>query len=843
MPWPKGDEYYTAVQHPETAFEDLELKFSKVERNPLGLPRPYAGGFTTTYRFQGANQSWAVRCFTRDVSELQARYIAIGKLIASRPSPYFVDAICLIRGICVAGTWYPIIKMKWVEGTPLNLFVSKNVSNPQKISALLLQFKTMVQEIGQLGFVHGDLQHGNIIVQNDKTFLIDYDSVSVPEISSLKSPIWGHINYQHPARVEGSNDPTNDRFPAIAIYLGLKATSISPQLWAKYDNSENILFRQKDFLEPDKSALLADLDALPDLKRYVDPFKKICSASPDKVPTLDQFLTPGFAYPVSKTAFVPAFRTQYPIIDGTDKASLLGYIGQRIEVVGQITDSRKSYTRYHQPYIFLNFGTYPANTFTLVLWSPSIKSFQQDGRDPEAYVGNWVSVTGVLGVYNNRPQMVVEQPSQIELLAGESEGRTRLQADHSTVASILSQSSATAVQASPVARTASVIAASRDISANAQQKHAIPLKPSTAANQPTNSGIVKATDTTSHSKKEQEILEKLYGSKVPAASSAPQPIARPQVIPAPSANTQPRAHTASTGQSVGAGQKSRNTSDNTIFYVLLFAILGLVVCLGMVFLAAIPRQQPAVAPFRTTGSGNTNPRPVILPTRAPATSVASDSGLSEQGPAWAGDFVQVPERWMEVCVDSASIFSGPGYEYPILGSVQRSEQWKIFGRVNDWLYIGYDEQKRDGFLFSRGLCEVSTQSPTDTAKATIIVTNKSLEPTSSTSQFETDLGSLQPIPRHGIPVCAPYAAVRSAPDLGASGVTSVAKDGLYFIDGKIGDWYSGTVDPNSIGPRTFVRADDLCFQPDPSSTCDDFLFQKWKNGKSENYTKPCTAQQ
>jgi hypothetical protein len=57
---PKGDEYQQAVQTPTISFADSELKRCEVETTVLGLPKPYSGGFTTTYQLRGA-KNWAVR--------------------------------------------------------------------------------------------------------------------------------------------------------------------------------------------------------------------------------------------------------------------------------------------------------------------------------------------------------------------------------------------------------------------------------------------------------------------------------------------------------------------------------------------------------------------------------------------------------------------------------------------------------------------------------------------------------------------------------------------------------------------------------------------------------------
>ena len=117
---PRGDEYNAAVQNPKIAFIDPDLRVATVEKNPLGLPKPYSGGFTTTYKLLNGQRAWAVRCFTREISDLQRRYQAIENFISKNNSKYFVEAKYLCEGIRVNGKIYPIIKMQWLEGEPLN---------------------------------------------------------------------------------------------------------------------------------------------------------------------------------------------------------------------------------------------------------------------------------------------------------------------------------------------------------------------------------------------------------------------------------------------------------------------------------------------------------------------------------------------------------------------------------------------------------------------------------------------------------------------------------------------------------------------------------------------------
>src|SRR4051794_9083286 len=139
MTLPREDEYNQAVQNPANAFSDFDLKTCKVEITSLGLPKPYSGGFTTTYKFFNANNSWAVRCFTRDVPDLKKRYQAINTFISSTHSGYFIDTQYLPAGMKVSSRLYPIIKMKWVEGELLNVYLSKNLNNLLNIKKLIVE--------------------------------------------------------------------------------------------------------------------------------------------------------------------------------------------------------------------------------------------------------------------------------------------------------------------------------------------------------------------------------------------------------------------------------------------------------------------------------------------------------------------------------------------------------------------------------------------------------------------------------------------------------------------------------------------------------------------------------
>lgn len=426
MTLPRGDEYNQAIQNPKIAFTDAELKSSLVETTPLGLPKPYSGGFTITYKLIHNQSGWAVRCFHRDIQDLQKRYQAVGNFLAKTKSQYFVQAQYLENGIKVNGKGFPIIKMQWLEGEPLNIYLSKNYTQRSKVEKLITDFIGLIAELENYGIAHGDIQHGNIIVKNDKLYLIDYDGMFFPELASLTTNEIGHINYQHPKRSASHYNQNIDRFSAIIIYIGLKAVSINPNLWKRHDNSENILFKSQDYADLQNSILIQEISLIPELKPLIERLIGLCYLDFEKVPSLKDFLAGTFIYDKNIVGKISISRSQYLVLDGSKSSSILEHFGEKVEIVGRIDAFRSAKTRLGKPYVFLNFGVWPNQTFTLVVWSEGLAALQQNNISPESLKNKWISVTGVVSSYENKPQMTVEVAAQIQLLSNEEEAKSRL---------------------------------------------------------------------------------------------------------------------------------------------------------------------------------------------------------------------------------------------------------------------------------------------------------------------------------------------------------------------------------------------------------------------------------
>ena len=297
MDWPTPQDYSEATQNPKTAFRDPDLRDGTPELDLLGLPRPRSGSFAVVYKIQGRQSNWAVKCFLRDVPDQEQRYLAIFQYLSKVRLPFLVGFHLLAEGIRVGRRFYPVLKMEWIEGDPLHIYVQKHLFESGTLRNLAMRWSEMTKALRGAGVAHGDLQQGNILVVNDDLRLVDYDGMYVPSLSNFASNEIGHSNYQHPDRNANDFGPYLDNFSAWVIYTSLIALSYQPKLWQEFQGGDDcLIFRRKDLEDPDNSKLFDKLETLPDeqARSLVGLFKSLRFFPVCQVPTLDgQFFAPA----------------------------------------------------------------------------------------------------------------------------------------------------------------------------------------------------------------------------------------------------------------------------------------------------------------------------------------------------------------------------------------------------------------------------------------------------------------------------------------------------------------------------------------------------------------------
>jgi hypothetical protein len=302
MAWPQSQDYNEAIQNPATSFGDAELRGGQAVTNALGMPMPRSGNFADVYEYHGASgQKWAIKCFTRRVPGLQERYAEISRCLAQLQLRFTVDFTYLPKGIRIRGEFYPILKMQWVEGLLLNEFARANLDKPDLLDRLGGLWVRLSRRLAQAGIAHADLQHGNIIlIPGSKAArlavkLIDYDGMWVPALAHKPSGEVGHPAYQHSERSrKGIYNAEVDRLPLLAIACALRCLAVrGKRLWDKYDNGDNMLFREGDLRQPAASALFKELwqindPAAHDLTGYLTA---ALTGAPGQVPMVHDLVT------------------------------------------------------------------------------------------------------------------------------------------------------------------------------------------------------------------------------------------------------------------------------------------------------------------------------------------------------------------------------------------------------------------------------------------------------------------------------------------------------------------------------------------------------------------------
>lgn len=260
MKWPQHPDYVDAVQHPATCFRDPTLREATPVCDRFGIPRATAGNFACVIPVTRQTDRWAVRCFTRAVPDVRQRYASISRHISARRLPSLVDFTYLEEGIRIAGAWYPVLIMEWVEGVTLPTYVRDRLHQPQELRNLSAAWHEAARHLRKHHIAHGDLQHGNIMVTPDgRIRLVDYDAMYVPAIRGEPSPELGHPNWQHPFREKQDYGPNMDRFASLVLMASLEALTSEPSLWARFHNGENLIFTRQDFANPRQSELFRAL--------------------------------------------------------------------------------------------------------------------------------------------------------------------------------------------------------------------------------------------------------------------------------------------------------------------------------------------------------------------------------------------------------------------------------------------------------------------------------------------------------------------------------------------------------------------------------------------------------
>ena len=276
------EKYNERVQNYKFSFSPEKIKNAKsYVMNKQGLPFGSSGNNAVVYCFNNSHKL-AVRCFYHLYPSQKKKYEKLREFIKKNALEFLLDFDYYENGVLIDGKWLPITVLPWSDGLPITNYLQGIYDDKKKIRKLTDNFLSISDTMHNKGVAHGDLQHGNILIEpSEKIKLIDYDNFYIEELIDCTSPELGHKNYQHPKRDRYDYDRYMDHFSEWVIVISLKALAIKPELWKLLNgNDERLLFVGEDYLKIEKSSMYKELlrikdDNLTSLVKYFAEITKL----------------------------------------------------------------------------------------------------------------------------------------------------------------------------------------------------------------------------------------------------------------------------------------------------------------------------------------------------------------------------------------------------------------------------------------------------------------------------------------------------------------------------------------------------------------------------------------
>ena len=223
----------------------------------------FTGGFTVVFPVKTHHEKWAFRCWHTEMGNVRDRFKIISDYINGLNSSYFCNFYYCDKGLVVDGKLFPTTRMKWVNGETINQYMINNAKNKEKMLSLAEKFIAMIDFLHSHHIAHGDLQHGNIIIENDELKLVDYDSLFVPGLEGESDIIIGKAEFQHPNRKQLKIASEKlDFFSELTIYISILAIAYQPTIIEEFPIDDSLLFQSSDWLDFEGSKIYKTLKAI-----------------------------------------------------------------------------------------------------------------------------------------------------------------------------------------------------------------------------------------------------------------------------------------------------------------------------------------------------------------------------------------------------------------------------------------------------------------------------------------------------------------------------------------------------------------------------------------------------
>ena len=171
-PYPLAGDYQAVLQNPGAVFTVASLRQAQFAHDGSGLPAAIAGTSAAVFQVTIGGDAYALRCYTREDASSPERYAAFDNFVASQGLSEHVGQVTWHdEAVRVKGATWPVLQMEWIEGQQLNEYVGYLVesANTDALATLASRWLKLVSELQRVRFAHGDLQHGNVIIDQRGT--------------------------------------------------------------------------------------------------------------------------------------------------------------------------------------------------------------------------------------------------------------------------------------------------------------------------------------------------------------------------------------------------------------------------------------------------------------------------------------------------------------------------------------------------------------------------------------------------------------------------------------------------------------------------------------------------
>ena len=180
MAYPNIEDYVRAVQQPGEVFQIGPLRRAAFELHPVfRIPMPASGSAAVVFKASVDGVDTALRFFIQDDVSSRERYTALARHFAGHGlADCVASAAWVDHAIAIHGATWPVVQMEWIEGRSLDAYVA-HLARRNDVGALACLahiWRGFIARLQDAEFAHGDLQHGNVIVdRNGSLRLVDFD--------------------------------------------------------------------------------------------------------------------------------------------------------------------------------------------------------------------------------------------------------------------------------------------------------------------------------------------------------------------------------------------------------------------------------------------------------------------------------------------------------------------------------------------------------------------------------------------------------------------------------------------------------------------------------------------